>query len=58
MAKVLEYNHKVSEFELRLRYYVHFRTNTLVKGMFPLISVAMGKIASLLFFYKNGFKFK
>ena len=27
----------VSEFELQSRYYVHFRTNTLEKGMNPLI---------------------
>ena len=32
----------VSEFVLQLRYYVHFRTNTLGKGMNPLILTAMG----------------
>ena len=32
----------VSEFKLQLRYYVHFRTNTLGKGMDPLILPAMG----------------
>ena len=30
------------EFELQSRYYVHFRANTLVKGMNPLILPAMG----------------
>ena len=28
----------VNEFELQSRYYVHFRTNTLGKGMNPLIT--------------------
>ena len=32
----------VSEFVLQLRYYVHFRANTLGKGMNPLIFPAMG----------------
>ena len=32
----------VSEFDLQSRYYVHFRTNTLGKGMNPLILPAMG----------------
>ena len=32
----------VSEFVLQLRYYIHFRTNTLQKGMNPLILPAMG----------------
>ncbi len=31
-----------SEFELQSRYYVHFLTNTLGKGMNPLILPAMG----------------
>ena len=30
------------EFELQSRYYVHFRTNTLGKGINPLILTAMG----------------
>ena len=32
----------VSDFELQSRYYVHFRTNTLGKGMNPFILPAMG----------------
>ena len=32
----------VSEFVLQSRYYVHFRANTLGKGMNPLILPAMG----------------
>ena len=32
----------VSEFVLQSRYYVHFRTNTLEKGMNPHILPAMG----------------
>ena len=33
---------EVSEFELQSRYYVHFRANTLGKGMDPLIRPAIG----------------
>ena len=40
----------VCEFVLQSRYYVHFRANTLGKGMNPLILPAMGKIVPLLFF--------
>ena len=32
----------ISEFELKSRYYVHFRTNALRKDMDPLILPAMG----------------
>ena len=32
----------VSEFVLQLRYYIHFRANTLRKGMNPLILPAIG----------------
>ena len=32
----------VSEFVLKSRYYVHFRTNTLGKGIKPLILQGMG----------------
>ena len=32
----------VSEFELQSLHYIHFRTNTLGKGMNPLILPAMG----------------
>ena len=49
MAKDLDCNLEVNKFELQSRYYVHFRTNTLGKGMNPLILPAMGKILSLLF---------
>ena len=34
---VLDYYIVVGEFKLQLRYYVHFRTYTLRKGMNPLI---------------------
>ena len=33
MAKVLNCSLKISKFELQLHYYIHFWTNTLVKGM-------------------------
>ena len=34
---VLNYDLEVSKFEMQSRHYVHFRTNTLGKGMNPLI---------------------
>ena len=58
VAKVLDCDIVVSEFELQPHYYVHFRTNTLEKGMNLLILTVMGNIISLLFFYKYGFSIK
>ena len=42
MVKALECGIVVSEFELQSCYYVNFQTNTLGKGMSPLILPAMG----------------
>ena len=43
VVNVLDFDIVVSEFEIPLRYYVHFWTNTLEKGMNPLIPfLAMG----------------
>ena len=42
MVKAMDCEIIVSEFVLRSRYYVHFRANTLGKGMNPLILPAMG----------------
>ena len=42
----------VSEFELKPRYYVHFQTHTLGKGVNPLIPLAMQ------FFYNDSFSIK
>ena len=42
MVKAMDCGIVVSEFELQSRYYVHFRANTLRKGMNPLILPAMG----------------
>ena len=42
MVKAMDSGIVVCEFELKSRYYVHFRTNTLGKGMNPLILPAMG----------------
>ena len=42
MVKPLECGIVVSESELQSHYYVHFQTNTLGKGMNPLILRAMG----------------
>ena len=50
MVKPMDCGIVVSEFVLQSRYYVHFRTNTLGKGINPLILPAMGYIVPLLFF--------
>ena len=42
MAKVLDYNLKVSKSELPSHYYIHFQTNTLGKNMNSLICSTMG----------------
>ena len=42
MVKAMDCGVVVSEFKHQSRYYVHFRTNTLGKGMNPLILPAMG----------------
>ena len=42
MVKVMDCGIVVSEFVLQSCYYVHFRANTLGKGMNPLILPTMG----------------
>ena len=42
MVKAMDCSIVVCEFVLQSRYYVHFRENTLGKGMIPLILPAMG----------------
>ncbi len=42
MFKAIDCGIVVREFVLQSRYYVHFRANTLGKGMNPLILPAMG----------------
>ena len=42
MVKALDCGIVAREFVLQSRYYVHFRANTLGKGMNPLILPAMG----------------
>ena len=42
MANVLDCGITVSEFKFQPYYHVHFRTNTLGKGMNPFILPAMG----------------
>ena len=44
MVKARDCGIIVRDFELQSRYYVHFRTKTLWKGMNPLILPAMGWI--------------
>ena len=41
-VKAMDCGIVVSEFVLQSHYYVHFQTNTLGKGMIPLILPAMG----------------
>ena len=41
MVKKINYELAANEFELQSRYYAHFRTNTLGKGMNPLILPGM-----------------
>ena len=50
MVKVIDCRIVASEFVLQSRYYVHFRVNTLGKGMDPLTLQDMGWIVQLLFF--------
>ena len=50
MVKAMDSGIVIREFVLQLRYYVHFRANTLGKCMNPLILPAMGYIVPLLFF--------
>ena len=42
MVKAMDSGIVVSEFEFQSNYYVHFGTNTLGKGMNPLILQAIG----------------
>ena len=58
MVKAMDCGIVVREFVLQSRYYVHFRANTLGKGMNPLILQVMGLIVLLLFFEENGFGIK
>ena len=55
VAKVLNCNKTVSEFEFQLRYYVHLLTNDITKGMYSLIHL---QIVLILFFYKKGLAIK
>ena len=50
MVKTMDCGILVREFVFQSRYYVHFRANTLEKGMNPLILPTMGLIVPLLFF--------
>ena len=42
VANVLDYDIVVNNVELQLPYYIHFRINTLRKGLNTLIPLAMG----------------
>ena len=58
VANMMDSNITVSEFELQLRYYVHFRTNNIGKGVYPHIPPAIGKTVVLLSYHKDGFGIK
>ena len=58
MVKALDCGIGVNKFELPSRYYVKFVTNTLGKGMNPIILQSMGKKVPLPFFSKDGFCIK
>ena len=58
MVKAMDCGIVEREFVLQSRYYVHFRANTLGKGMNPLILLAMGYIVQLLFFLENNLGIK
>ena len=47
VAELLDYDMVVSEFELKSRYYVHFRTNNLLEGMNTQIPQSNNAIAVL-----------
>ena len=54
MVKAMDCRIVEREFMFQPRYYIHFRANTLGKGMNPLILPAMGQIVPLLFCKENG----
>ena len=58
MVKAMDYGIVVREFEIQSCYYVHFKTNTLRKGMIFHSLPAMGQIVPLLFFSRDGFNIK
>ena len=58
VANMLNCDTVEREFKLQSHNHNHFWTNTLEKGMKPLISLTMGETVSLLFFYKDGFGIK
>ena len=58
MGDLLDYSPEISLVEHQSRYYVHLLTNNLGKVMNPIIPLAVGEIAPLLFFYKDGFGIK
>ena len=55
MVKEMAYGIVVSEFVLLSHYYVHFRANTIGKGMNPLSSHLWVNSTHRLFFSENGF---
>ena len=58
MVKALDCGIVVIEFDFQSRYNVHFRTNTLGKGMNPLILPVMGLDSNDPYYKKDGFGIK
>ena len=55
--KLISFELEGNEFVLQLRDYIHFRSDKLEKGIEPPYLLSYG-LASLLFFYKDGFDIK
>ena len=58
MVNAMDCGIVVREFVLQLHHYVHFRANTLGKGINPLILPSMGYVVPLLFFPEKRFGIK
>ena len=58
MAKVLNWDLKVSEFKLQSCYSIYFYINTIGKGINPIILPSIDQIVLWLFFYKDVFSIK
>ena len=58
MAYVVNCDIEAIKFKLQLCYLFHFRTNTIGKGMNPLIPPVIGQIVLLLSLFKDDFDIK
>ena len=58
MVNVLACNTVVSEFELQLRYYVHYQANTFGSGLICFFFFPYGLNSSRTFLFEDGFSIK